>query len=100
MIDLCDRSAIALGTSSDIDTTAVTNDNGTMWIAGRQGYVARFDLDTQDRFEAWLSSDVETLLPLHGESRRVLAFHSVATGSFSILELTGDETPRLIGAQY
>lgn len=100
VIDLFDRSAIALGTSSDIDTTAVTNDNGTMWIAGRQGYVARFDLDTQDRFEAWLSSDVETLLPLHGESRRVLAFHSVATGSFSILEVTGDETPRLIGAQY
>lgn len=99
MIDLFDRSAIALATTSDVDRAVMSTDLSSMWIASDDGYVSRFDVDTHEQEELWLSGDVTTLLPIPGSTQRVLAFHRMENGSFTILE-AGDDSPRRVSGLF
>lgn len=99
MIDLFDRSAVALATTSDVDRAVMSTDLSSMWIASDDGYVSRFDVDTHEQEELWLSGDVTTLLPIPGPTQRVLAFHRMENGSFTILE-AGDDAPRRVGGLF
>ena len=86
VVDVFDRSALALGASDDVSRAVVSTDLADMWVAGADGYVNRFDLETEEQEERWLDRPAETLLPLLGPAQRVLALTTVRTGSFAILE--------------
>jgi hypothetical protein len=86
VVSLIDRSALALVASDELSRAVVSSGLADMWVAGTNGYVARFDLMTEDQEEHWLDRAADTLLPLLGSTQRVLAFSSVRTGSFAILE--------------
>lgn len=93
IVDLFDRSALALVAAPEVGYAAVAASLRQMWVASGDGYASRFDVSTQDQRELWLDARVEALLPLAGSSGRVLAFHSLARGSFSVLEPDGDAAP-------
>lgn len=86
VVDLFDRSALALQASDELSRAVVSTDLRDVWVAGTGGYVNRFDLQTEEQEERWLSTGAETLLPLLGSAQRVLAFTAVHTGSFAILQ--------------
>ncbi len=86
VVDLFDRSALALAAADELSRAVVSSGLGDMWVAGADGYVNRFDLETAQQEELWLDRTAETLLPLLGSAQRVLAFSSVRTGTFAILE--------------
>jgi hypothetical protein len=86
VVDLFDRSALALDASDELSRAVVSTGLGDMWVAGADGYVNRFDLETEEQEERWLDHSAETLLPLLGPAQRVLALTTVRTGSFAILE--------------
>lgn len=89
VVDLFDRSALALLAASELSRAVVSTQLTDMWVAGADGYVNRFDLSTEEQQELWLDRTAETLLPLHGDAQRVLAFSAVRTGTFSILARDG-----------
>lgn len=97
VIDLHDRSALALTTTIDVNRAVVSSDLADVWVATRDGYVNRFEIGSRAQEESWLDERVATLLPLFGTGRRVLAFHEVASGRFSILEPGGAEARRVDG---
>ncbi len=97
VIDLYDRSAIAL-TTADITRAVVSRDLSAMWVANADGYVSRFDVGSHAQEELWLDQDVQTLLPLYGAAQRVIAFHVIESGRFSVLQ-AGSE-PRLVDGVF
>lgn len=99
VIDLYDRSALALATTPDVSRAAVSSDLSDVWIASGDGYVNRFDIDTRSQEELWLDDPVQSLLPLPGSAQRVLAFHELPAGSFTILA-PGDTAPRHVGGVF
>jgi hypothetical protein len=94
VVDLFDRSALALAASDELSRAVVSTDLRDMWVAGASGYVNRFDLETEEQEERWLEHSAETLLPLRGTAQRVLAFTAVRTGTFAILQ--ADVAPRTV----
>ncbi len=86
VVDLFDRSALALEASDELSRAVVSTDLGEMWVAGAAGYVNRFDLETEQQEERWLEHSAETLLPLLGPAQRVLAFTNPRTGTFAVLQ--------------
>jgi len=97
VVDLFDRSALALTASGDVTRAAVSADLGDVWIASVDGYVSRFDVDSHEQEELWLEEDVASLLPLPGVGGRVLAFHHIRDGRFSILQPGVTEPRRVDG---
>ncbi len=93
IVDLFDRSALALVAAPEVGYAAVAASLRQMWVASGEGYASGFDVETQEQRELWLDGRVEALLPLAGSSGRVLAFHSLVRGSFSVLEPDGDAAP-------
>jgi hypothetical protein len=85
VVDLFDRSALALEASDELSRAVVSTNLDAMWVAGANGYVNRFDLDTDLQEERWLEHSAEMLLPLRGDAQRVIAFTTVRNGSFAIL---------------
>lgn len=86
VVDLFDRSALALAASEELSRAVVSTDLGDMWVAGGGGYVNRFDIETEQQEERWLEHSAETLLPLRGAAQRVLAFTTARRGSFAVLQ--------------
>jgi hypothetical protein len=86
VVNLFDRSALALQASSDLSRAVVSTNLREVWVAGTDGYVNRFDLMTEQQEERWLDRPAQTLLPLLGNAQRVLALTDVYHGAFAILE--------------
>lgn len=86
VVDLFDRSALALAASGDLSRAVVSTDLHDMWVAGTDGYVNHFDLDSERQEELWLEHSAESLLPLLGDAQRVIAFTDVRTGAFAVLQ--------------